>query len=118
MSAYSVEVNCTSGLALTIEAFARVGGTTSNVVSESVAAIEKSVDKGRYVANFATLTAGEYRLSGLVGGVAGFVNEIVSFGAADNRYPVQSENTMELGVANTYKNTVTLTDAVVTVNKP
>jgi hypothetical protein len=118
MPNYTAEFNCTSGLSVTVQAYLRANGITATTANASVLAVEKSTDKGRYAVTYTTLATGEYRLNGVVSAVGGFVNEIVFFGATSGSYPVQSENAIEMGQTNLYKNTTTLVEALVKVTKP
>jgi len=68
----TLEFNATSGLAITAKLFA----LESDTLAASVAAVERTNDKGRYRAAFTDQPAGAYRLNGFVGANGGFANEV------------------------------------------
>ena len=71
METQTLEFNATQGLTLTAKLFFR----GSDTVVGSVAATQKTNDKGRYTAVFTDVPAGKYRLNAFVGANGGFANE-------------------------------------------
>ncbi len=95
MATQTLEFNATTGLTITAKLFA-IG---SDTVVDSVTAMERTNDKGRYRAAFADVHAGRYRLNGFVGAVGGFANETYRLTLATSTFTPDSEQNVSDSLA-------------------
>lgn len=87
MATQTLEFDAGTGLTISCKLFA----LESDTVVATVAATEKTNDKGRFSVAFTDVPAGAYRLNGFVGAVGGFVNEIFDLTLTTDVFHPRSE---------------------------